>query len=321
MALTKDPNSDTWARFVHEFADHMGFQGRPEFSRIYTSRIAPDERFVLAVALDDKAYALKINFTSPQSGLLEREFHELKALHGHFSTYEKLGVAEPVYLSPSGQFFVMAYIDFQTAGQRLKDSQNTQTTRQVYRRAGLWLSAMHDFKPQSEETFSGGWMIETIDHHMNNEAMVAETADVTAMRDILDEHTQKLNGIDDTLVSSHGDFHSENIMMGPAMTCAFDLADAQKKLAVYDMVDFLWVDVHRPAAPDDIDRSGLIKAHLDMFLRGYKHTINQDLFDHVMRGRLLIEWSAITQDGYQSRSGIRTRFANLKQRIDIAFQT
>jgi aminoglycoside phosphotransferase (APT) family kinase protein len=46
----------------------------------------------------------------------------------------------------------------------------------------------------------------------------------------------------DTRVWSHGDFHSENMMLGPGMT--FDLTGSAHRLAI-DIVDFLMVDIYR----------------------------------------------------------------------------
>ena len=214
----------------------------------------------------------------------------------------------------------MNFLDFRTAGERLKESQQVQTTRQVYRRAGLWLTAMHEFKSQKRSPFYGEWMPIEVDARIDDGQMRAPAQDVARMRDILADQIDAVQMMKDTRFWSHGDFHSENMMLGPGITYAFDLTEARMKLAIYDIVDFLKVDIYRDGTGEMIDRSGIIASHREMFFRGYKHSVQPELFDVAMRGRLLIDWASITQQAYfEDRDGQRKQFARLKERLDIAF--
>jgi len=320
MSETTDQNKQLHDAAVREFAEYMGFTGNPESVCIFTSPVVPKERQVLSVLLGDKHYALKIDSTSAETGRLEKEFTDLTAINKHFDSYEKLGAAKPIYLSPSHTFFAMDYLDHLTAGKRLRHSQNDQTTRQVYRRVGLWLTALHDFKPQKRSKFFGRWMPQEIDHWCELDTMNADPNKVARMRAMLIDQIEEVQHTKDIRVWSHGDFHSENIMLGPGMTYAFDLTEARMKLAIYDIVDFLKVDIHRKAAPEDIDASGLISAHREMFFRGYKHKVKPKLFDVAMRGRLLIDWVAMSQQQCSAKASSQSRFANLENRLNIAFQ-
>ncbi|WP_044044229.1 phosphotransferase family protein [Octadecabacter antarcticus] len=319
MLSNTDPNFDKIDEMVREFAQAMAFTGTPDVVRIFTSHLLPLERQVLRVTLGEQIYALKLDFTSDVTERLAHEFEGLKKLSAHFLTYDKLGTATPVYLSKSGTFFAMNFLDFRTAGQRLKESQQIQTTRQVYRRAGLWLTAMHEFKPQKRSPFYGEWMPLEVDARIDDGQMHAPANDVVRMRDILAEQIDDVQMVKDTRVWSHGDFHSENIMLGPGMTYAFDLTEARMKLAVYDVVDFLKVDIYRQMPGEGIDSSGIIASHREMFFKGYKHGIKPELFEVAMRGRLLIDWASITKNGFKDREGQRLRFLRLKERLDIAF--
>ncbi len=319
MTTQTDPNDPMYKTVIREFSNHMGFEGIPEFSRIFVSPVAPKERQVLMVVLGQTKYAIKVDTTSPETGRLEREFKGLQALNAHFAGYEKLGTATPIYLSPSKTFFAMDYLDHLTAGQRLEGRELDQTTRQVYRRAGMWVSAMHEFKPQKRGQFHGRWMIGEIDDLINANEMQASVQDVQRMRDQLSAQVEKTGNTKDIRAWCHGDFHSENIMMGPGMTYAFDLTEARMKMALYDAVDFLKVDVFRPFKAADLDASGLIAIHREMFFKAYKHKINQSLFEVAMRGRLLIDWAAISKRDYASLEIDRTRFDRIKERLDIVF--
>jgi len=59
--------------------------------------------------------------------------------------------------------------------------------------------------------------------------MQAPADEVAYMRAILHEQTRKVNKIRDTHATSHGDFHSENMMLGPGKTYGFDFTEARAK--------------------------------------------------------------------------------------------
>ncbi|HCP80633.1 MAG TPA: hypothetical protein DIT67_03255 [Octadecabacter sp.] len=319
MLSKTDPNFQAISAMLREFADAMGFDGEPEVARIFTSPVFPLERQVLRVILGDDIYAMKIDFTSDVTTRLAKEFEGLKQLNAHFQTYDKLGTATPVYLSKAGTFFAMDFLDFRTAGQRLQQSQQLQTTRQVYRRAGLWLTAMHEFKERKQGKFDGKWMVHEINARIEDDQMEAPLADVERMRDILREEIVDVHHTKETRAWSHGDFHSENMMLAPGMTYAFDLTEARMKMALYDTVDFLKVDIYRQMPGEEIDRSGIIAMHREMFFKGYKHKIKPKLFDVAMRGRLLIDWASIEKAGYARNESQQLQYLRLKQRLDIAF--
>ena len=318
--IFRDPKADAIIAMVAEFADHMEFNDTPEIARIFRSPVLPEERQVIRVVLGEDVYAMKIDFTSDVTARLPREFDDLKRMIEHFSKYEKLGTVTPIYLSKAGTFFAMNYLGFPTAGQRLGESQSLQTTRQVYRRVGLWLSAMHEYTDQKKGKFNGAWMTREIDALVEADNMHAPVREVLRMRDILHKQNQEVFDIRGIRAWGHGDFHSENIMLAPGMTYAFDLTEARMKMAVYDVVDFLKVDVFRQMPGEMIDRSGIIAKHREMFFRGYKHHIKPELFDVAMRGRLLIDWASITPSGHNSSEHQKLQYARLKERLDIAFQ-
>jgi Ser/Thr protein kinase RdoA (MazF antagonist) len=127
------------------------------------------------------------------------------------------------------------------------------------------------------------------------------------------------HGTRDTHATSHGDFHGENIMLGPGMTYAFDFTEARAKMAVYDVVDFLKVDVYRDTPAPEIDEAGITKIHREMFFKGYKHPINRHVLNVSLRGRMLLDWVSITQASHTKIREDRILFRNLKPRLDIAF--
>ena len=304
---------------IREFAAHQGFVGMPEHRMIYRAISYPDTRQVWQVALGPDIYALKLDHEADAGSRLAKEFAELQALSSHFAKYDKLGLATPVYLSPSGRFCVTEFLAHKTAGERLQSVDNEQTRRQVFRRAGLWLHAMHEYKPLKKNKFWGNWMVKELDVLLEADQMQAARADVELMRAMLREQIKKVNHINDLHATSHGDFHSENMMLGPGMTYGFDFTEARRKMAVYDIVDFLKCDVHRDTPRDGIDDTGITIAHREMFFKGYKHKINQHVLDVAIRGRLLIDWAGITRKGYSVHRVQRIEFRKIKPRLDIAF--
>ena len=132
---------------IREFAASWDFPGMPEHRLINRSYEFPEARQVWQVALGPNVFALKLDHDAESDGRLAKEFAELQNLSAHFAKYDKLGIATPVYLSPTGKFCVTEFLDYKTAGERLKDVESDQTRRQVFRRAGLWLHAMHEYRP------------------------------------------------------------------------------------------------------------------------------------------------------------------------------
>ncbi|MCF2869653.1 aminoglycoside phosphotransferase family protein [Octadecabacter sp. G9-8] len=304
---------------IREFADHRGFVGMPEHRVIYRSYEFPKTRQVWKVELGAEAFALKLDYEADSDGRLAKEFRELQNLSAHFAKYDKLGIATPVYLSPTGTFCVTEFLDHKTAGERLQAVESDQTRRQVFRRAGLWLHAMHEYEPQKRKEFWGNWMVKELDEIVARGEMQAPADDVAYMRAILHEQTRKVNRIRDTHATSHGDFHGENIMLGPGMTYGFDFTEARAKMAVYDVVDFLKVDIYRDTPVAEIDNTGITKAHRDMFFKGYKHKIDKGVLDVSLRGRLLLDWASITRESHAKIRADRILYRNLKPRLDIAF--
>ncbi len=304
---------------IREFAQVREFKGMPEHRMIYCSADFPTTRQVWQVVLGADVFALKLDYDADPDGRLTKEFRELEALRDHFSTYDKLDLVTPVYLSPSGQFCVTEYLDFLTAGQRLQSVDNEQTRKQVFRRAGLWLHALHEYRPIKRKEYWGNWMPLEIDEIVERGEMQADPSDVAVLRDKLKSQVRKINKTKDSHTSSHGDFHSENLMLGPGATYGFDFTEARRKMAVYDIVDFLKVDIHRRTPREDLDSAGITKLHREMFFKGYKHPIKKEILDVSIRGRLLIDWVSITKRGIAEHEHRRNAFDRLKFRIDVAF--
>ena len=62
-----------------------------------------------------------------------------------------------------------------------------------------------------------------VDARIDDGQMRAPAQDVARMRYILADQIDAVQMMKDTRVWSHGDFHSENMMLGPGITYAFDL--------------------------------------------------------------------------------------------------
>lgn len=304
---------------IREFAASRDFVGMPEHRLIYKSYDFPDTRQVWQVALGPDLFALKLDYEADANGRLAKEYQELLNLSAHFAKYDKLGIATPVYLSPTGQFCVTEFLNHKTAGERLQAVESDQTRGQVFRRAGLWLHAMHEYKPPKRKEFWGNWMIKELDEIVARDAMQAPADDVAYMRAILHEQVRKVNRTRDAHATSHGDFHSENIMLGPGITYGFDFTEARAKMAVYDVVDFLKVDIYRDTPAEQVDSAGITKTHRDMFFKGYKHPINKDVLDVSLRGRMLLDWVSITKANHTKLRVDRILYRKLKPRLDIAF--
>ncbi|QFT97808.1 Phosphotransferase enzyme family protein [Roseovarius sp. THAF8] len=307
--------------YVKEFVAQQHPAQDYNFACIYRSADYPKERQVFVVEIGERRYALKVDTKSAKTERLVREFETLRELHAHFEKFEKLDVVTPVYMSPSGEFFVTGYIDNRTATEAIYEQEADNRARQIYRKAGHWLHALHGFEPITTENFWYDWMLETLATLTGSRDCPHATPEQYGpMIDQMHRDVRRIEGAEDTHVFSHGDFHGRNLILGAGVTYGFDFTEVTRKLAVYDIVDFLKTDVFRPASPDEIDRSGLIAKNKAMFFKLYRHPINMDVLDFCMRARLLIDWLSITTERHDRTQFQQKKFDHLHSRLLLAFE-
>ncbi|MCL6285883.1 phosphotransferase [Ruegeria sp. 2012CJ41-6] len=302
--------------FVEEFAGKFDAKGETAFTCIYRSAGFPDERQVFLVRIGDRAYSLKIDLMEGQTDRLRNEFAVLQDLHDHFREFDNTRIVRPEYLSPSGRFFVTEYIDRPTATEVIRKTPDSLQAAQVYRRAGEWL---HDFKDQTRAEFTPQWMFDTIATLVHGTPKAAATS-YSPMINMLRQQGESLTRRNDTCGFAHGDFHGENLLIGKGATYGIDFTEATEKHLVYDIVDFLKMDVFRPANPDELDRSGILRVNKEMFLRQYRHALDIDILDFCIRMRLLIDWLSITEAKHASSSFQRRKFDLIHDRLQQALR-
>lgn len=312
-------DQDLIAGFVDEFSRAVGTKGDLAFTCIYRSADFPDDRQVFRVVIGDINYSLKIDRTGDQTDRLRDEYAVLRKLYDHFLQFDTTRIIRPEYLSPSGLFFVTEYLDRPTATNLIYDSPDNNQAAQVYRRGAAWLHNLHGFKQQTSTEFRPQWMFDEIATLVHGTPKAAATS-YAPMINMLKRQGESLTDRHDTRGFAHGDFHGGNLLIGKGATYGIDFTEATEKHLIYDIVDFLKMDVFRPATPDDLDRSGILRVNKEMFLRQYHHPIDIDILDFSIRTRLLIDWLSITEAKYASSSFQRRKFNLLHDRLKQAMR-
>ncbi len=305
-------------RMVREFVDHTGLRGETQFVCIYRSANFARERQVFKVGVGDATFAMKVDLEGAKSNRLVDEFALLQKLHRHFTAYEKQKTPEPVYLSKNGDFFVVEYIDSHTASDAIKTTKNPRSVGQAYRRAGGWLHALHEFRPLTQRKIYPNWMFKTLDASLETGPQ--------APRDTLERWVEAfrkdvapIEERHDTRAYCHGDFHAGNLILSQGVTYGFDLTEAHEKPALYDIVDFLKVDIFREGLDADVDHSGVTQQAKEMFFKLYRHPIDRELLDICLKGRILMDWAFITPERYTKSEFQRNKYRLLERRLEIAF--
>lgn len=289
------------------------------FACIYQSRDFPSDPQVFALTPEiGQAYALKLDMQTG-AGRIDREFQTLRDVQPHFSSDPRNAVADPVYVSPGGLFHVTGMIPGHTAKEILYRTGNDAQAAQIYRRAGSWLDRLHQLRPAEPSRFWGNWMLEEIEDICTASDPAAPADARRSYAAALQQQIAALDGAEDAMVFSHGDFHCENLIMGRGTAYGLDFSDARMKLAAYDIADFLKSDAIRPAGPEDLASNGIRKQTLDMFFRTYSIPLRRDVLDVCLRGRLLIEWLSISAETYARSSFQHQRFSNLTDRLAVVF--
>ena len=308
-------------KFVSEFVEAESPGSQPVFTCVYRSADFPKERQVFLVELEDKQFALKLDLSSHKTSRLAEEYEVLERLHPYFEPHQRVSVIKPVYFSPSGKFFVTEYVGRKTATDAIRELEKDNRAGQIFRRAGEWLHVLHDFSGSSQERFWYDWMFESLDEITSSAQPQASADEYQPMIDQLRRDATAIDGVEDLKVFSNGDFHGRNLIIGAGHMYGLDFTEATEKLAIYDIVDFLKVDIFRNGEASDVDRSGILKQNKEMFFKLYRHPINIDVLDFSMRARLLIDWLSITRERYAKTQFQRGKFENLRQRLRVTFQS
>lgn len=307
-------------RCGRQFIDRLHPGKAFSLKQVYRSRDYPKERWIYRLDMDEAQYDLKIDIKADVTGRLRYEYATMKELDSYFKENSQAdgSVVAPCYLSPDGKFFVTEFIDRPTAEHLIHNLENDRRVAQIFRRAGGWLHHLHSFEPQEQRKFWPNWMFETM------EARIADgpKADASDYRPMIEQmrcDEARLTGLEGPAGFRHGDFHAGNLIIGKGQCHGLDVRQVTETMLVYDIVDFLKADIFRPCAPETVDRSGISAANKTKFFQLYRHTVNVDVLDYCLRGRLLIDWLEITPSKYSKRLSQRKKFDCLQERLTLAF--
>jgi thiamine kinase-like enzyme len=286
---------------------------------IFKSNAFPNERQVFKLTSNNQEFALKIDTQSEKTGRLKAEFDTLKRLHSYFQAFPKFDVVRPIYLANNGSFFVTEYINAPSAIATVSSSNDQKKIAQVFRRSGIWLNHLHQIETHEDTKFWPGWMLKEIDNPVYHQLTKASQSVYEPAIMSLKNSAHILRGKSARKVFSHGDLHGNNILIGKGTTCGLDCTESKPKLAVYDIVDIITMDVLINADPSDIGRMGIVEQNYTKFFRGYNLPINHEILNFCIRARLLISWLKISKDRYEKSKFQRNKFHEHEKRIHAAF--
>ena len=289
---------------------------RPAFVRIDNAAGGPLPRFVLKMELGGQVFVLKLNAEAAQDGRLVLEFQALRRLEAALADQPDLGVVHPIYLSPGGGFMVTDYNDEETAWSRLISGADPAP---VFHLAGRWLAALHGQGPADVAPFWPKWIFAKLDAVQAGATPQAAPKAYRPMLRALRQQAGALRGRVSRRCLCHGDYHPGNLLIGPAGARGLDLSEERRKLAVYDMVDFLKTDVQCDGPDDQIGPGGVLHSSRAAFLEGYGQEVDGPLLDFCLRARLLITWISIDQARYARSDFQRDKWARLERRLALAF--
>lgn len=312
-------NEELVLNCIDEFSGPLGRNGPFAITCLDQSADFPTQRMVFLLTQEDRpTLVLKLD-SAPNSTRLTKEFHVLEDLQKDFAESDRLSVIAPLYLAPQGHFHLTEHASGKTAKQKIYADPPPAQAGQTYRRGGEWLHRLHGTQPLDKETLWLNWMLEEIENQRNLDSPQADgmTLDryVTAMHKDLSRFQDR----QDTQVFSHGDFHGGNIILAQGKTFGLDFTEANRKLAVYDIVDYLKMDVFAHSREDQVGPDGILLNSRAMFLKTYRHSIDPELLTYCLRGRLLIDWVKISEDKYQRSAFLRKKFSCLLERLERAF--
>ncbi len=319
MLFSKTLDHEMVDACVAEFAAASGCEsGGLAAHCYYESADFPGQRLVFTlVGSPLGALSLKVDF-APGQTRLRREFDHLKRLHDALGQDPRNSVVTPVYLSPGGAFHVTQLAEGKTAKEVVYASSQDAQAAQAFRRGGQWLEALHKSTVPQEAPIWLGWMTDTLSRRLEAGDSAVPAARIEAEMQRLKRELAPFQGAPHPRAFSHGDYLGGNLILGRGINIGLDFTESEEKHRVYDVVDFLKMDVMRPCPQSVIGPEGLNRSAREMFLRGYRLPLSPDLLTLCLRGRLLIDWVAITQDRLEQSAFQRRKYAAHETRLTAA---
>ncbi|MFW8592876.1 phosphotransferase [Cribrihabitans neustonicus] len=320
MGLFSEYDDAAVQQRIAEFQSACDLPGETAHNCIHKSGFGKRPQMVFSVVHENgQSFALKYDLQE-EPGWLSAEYDKLLRLQAHFDGDPRLSVTGPVYLGRDGTFHVTRFAAGQTATGMFRHASSAAQAAQVFRRAGAWLNKLHNLEPASEDQFHTGWIFAEIDAALAlMPGGAARDGAALACVDALAEQAAALQGSTALSLFAHGDFHGGNLIFGKGTACGLDLAYAHRKLGLYDVVDFLMLDLRRPVPPGELGAGGICQHHVEMFLRTYRHPVPPDLLDFSLRAKLLTEWAKLSARAPEADTRAGRRLATIRERIARAF--
>lgn len=312
-------DEDLVQAFVDEYAAVSANPGPFAITCLDQSKDFPDERMVFVLSQEDApAVVLKLDL-APNPTRLTKEFKILERLHPVFSKTQRTGVIQPIYLSPGGQFHVTQYTEGKTAKHKVYAKPEMPGAGQIYRRGGEWLHQLHATQMPGTAEIHLNWMFDEIEKRRLAATPYADHREIEQFIKQLQSDLSHFHRRQAQQAFSHGDFHGGNLLLPKGTSYGLDFTEAAIKLSIYDMVDFLKMDIFAPAENARIGPDGLRTEVKDLFFKGYRHPFDHDLLNFCMRGRLLIDWVKISPEIHERSAFQRKKFICLRTRLTQAF--
>ncbi|MDC0656445.1 aminoglycoside phosphotransferase family protein [Leisingera sp. SS27] len=304
---------------VEEFQAAAGVAGTFSVNCIHKARDPGRDQMVFALMHETgRTLVLKKDFQAGKSWI-EREYRLFEKLQPHFGSSGKNRIVTPVYLAADKSFHITEFAEGRTATDILLTPSSPAQVNQVFRRAGAWLYRLHSFSPEEPENIWMQWVFDELEKTAaDSSGMISQDHYGRYASQLLDQ-SRSLQGSPCPRVFSHGDFHSDNLILGSGNACGLDLAYAKHKPAIYDVADFLASDITTPAEPAEIGPGGVRRASTEFFFKTYRRPFSASILNFHLRARLLLKLAHCRAIEVEENPRARKRFDVLLARLESAF--
>ncbi|KIC37305.1 hypothetical protein RA26_08455 [Leisingera sp. ANG-M7] len=303
---------------VEEFQAAAGVAGTFSVNCIHKARDPGRDQMVFALMHETgRTLVLKKDFQAGKSWI-EREYRLFEKLQPHFESSGKNRIVTPVYLAADKSFHITEFAEGRTATDILLTPSSPAQVNQVFRRAGAWLHHLHSFSPEEPEKIWMQWVFDELERAAADHAVISQEHYARYTSQLLDQ-SRSLQGSPCPRVFSHGDFHSDNLILGSGIARGLDLAYAKHKPAIYDVADFLASDITTQAERAEIGPGGVRRASTEFFFKTYRRSFSASILNFHLRARLLLKLAHIRVSEVEENPRARKRFAILLARLEEAF--
>ncbi|PIB24416.1 hypothetical protein BFP76_04195 [Amylibacter kogurei] len=283
---------------------------------------AVHDHHVFLMQSNARKLVLKLCFTAREKHGLGEEFRNLQKVFGDLGNQGRCRVPEPIAYCDEPRYFVSEFIEGETVFDLLHRAKTVAQRDDLFAKLGEFTAALHLSTYVETRPFWPKFYMSKLTERWEEAKKMDlwRDHDVDGYINQLRKQMKHVRGRDVIKVSSHGDLHARNVMIGANAIWGIDFAGAGHMMNVIDVTGLMIAsDCKTPPLGGALSDLGLVKSHQDAFFNAYAPAGSlTEVMAFSMRANLLRTWIGYSDQDYATTKK-RKSFALVGARVKHAF--